>query len=274
MNFHQFKKTLILLLLPTFIAKIAFTSIGFHMNISQFYRISLFLLVIFLFSCSKEDKKNELVLQSSFPIAIPECSGLSLFGEHFLTVSDSLSQVYVISRKGQVLDTMSFIGNNLEGVVYNPLNKHTYLVEENTNEVVELNATGMEVNRFSVNLQNLVVKHGLEGISMDLATNHLFLVSEMAPGFLIECTTSGEEIKRTSLTFAEDYSSVFFDELQQKIWILSDDSESVTRCDLNGSPEKTWHTNIKKGEGLVVDSQNNRIYIITDKVSSLFVFSY
>jgi uncharacterized protein YjiK len=240
----------------------------------KFYSISLFLLVLFLFSCKKEKKENELVLLASYPVAIPECSGLSFYGQHLLTVSDSLSKVYVISKLGDVIDSLAFTGKNLEGVVYNPVNQHTYIVEENTNEVVDLDASGMEVNRFFVNVENLIKKHGLEGISINLSSNHLYLVSEMAPGLLIECSLAGEEIQRSDLAFAQDYSSVFFDEAQQKIWILSDDSKSVTRCDLNGNPEKTWLTNLKKGEGLVIDTQNNRIYIITDEVSILYVFSF
>ncbi|MCB2221597.1 MAG: SdiA-regulated domain-containing protein [Bacteroidetes bacterium] len=211
---------------------------------------------------------------ASYPVDIPECSGLSFYGEHLLTVSDSLSKVYMISKAGKVLDSMSFAGNNLEGVVYNPVNQHTYIVEENSNEVVEIDASGLEMNRFFVKLDNLIKKHGLEGISLDLSSGHLYLVSEMAPGLLIKCTLTGEEVKRTNLAFAQDYSSVFFDDVQQKIWILSEDSKTLTRCNLNGNPEKTWFTNIKKGEGLVIDVPNNRIYIITDEVSILYVFSF
>jgi uncharacterized protein YjiK len=119
-----------------------------------------------------------------------------------------------------------------------------------------------------------LVKHGLEGISFSQADGHLYIVSEKYPGLLIELTTEGEEINRSELAFADDYSSVFYEEATNKLWILSDDSETLTQCDLSGNAEKTWQTGVKKGEGVVVDSPNTRIYIVADSNSAIYTFSF
>ena len=237
--------------------------------------ITLSLLVVFLLSCKKDtQKQDQLTLVASFPVIIPECSGLCEYVDNlFLTVSDSLSKVYAIDKQGTIMDSLTYEGQNLEGVTYVSVSGHIFIVEENTNEVVELDSLGNELNRFSIQVNNLIVKHGLEGITFDNVSNRLFLVSEKAPGLLIETSMAGAELSRHELSFAEDYSSIYFDHVLNKLWILSDDSGTLTCCDLNGNPEKTWLTNIKKGEGLVVDSPNNQIYIISDKASQLFVFS-
>lgn len=234
------------------------------------------LLILVLFACKKDKQDpDQLALLSSYIVIVPECSGLcDYIGNSFLTVSDSLSKVYVIDRQGIVLDSLLYEGNNLEGVTFDPINRHIFVVEENTNEVVELDSLGNELNRFSVQVNNFIVKHGLEGITFDASSNHLFLVSEKSPGSLFEMTLDGQQLSRRELSFAEDYSSIYFDNNQNKLWILSDDSGTLTRCDLFGNSEKIWLTNIKKGEGLVVDSPNNKVYIISDKASQLFVFSF
>jgi uncharacterized protein YjiK len=237
------------------------------------YPILIFLSAL---ACKKDKTADDhLHLIVQYYIDVPECSGLCVYtGNSFLTVSDSLSKVYVINQLGNVLDSLSYIGHNLEGVTFNPVTGQIFVVEENSNEVVELDSLGNEVSRFHVELDNQLVKHGLEGISCSPVIGHLFIVSEKYPGLLIELTAIGEEICRKELSFADDYASVFFDEVQNKLWILSDDSETLSRCDLSGNAEKTWQTGVKKGEGVVVDSVNSRIYIITDSNSAIYTFSF
>jgi len=237
----------------------------------------LFLFMAVFTSCKKKQESPPLSLQliASYPVSIPECSGLSWYkNDQLLTVSDSLSHVYVISLTGQVIDTMAFDGGNLEGVTYHPKTQHIFVVEEKKKEVVELGSTGAELHRFKINVQNQLAKHGPEGIGIDTVANHLFVINEKFPGRMYTYSTMGALIDSTELTFAKDYSSIYFDAVANSIWILSDESQTVTRCSLSAIPQQTWQTGIEKGEGLVVDAGNRRMYIITDNQSRLYIFGY
>ncbi|MEZ5145914.1 MAG: SdiA-regulated domain-containing protein [Bacteroidales bacterium] len=234
------------------------------------------LLISIAISCKKDNPSDSSLKQiASYNVNLAECSGLSKYlNDNFLTVSDTLEKVYVIDKTGNVLDSLSYEGQNPEGVVYDSKSGHVLVVEENTNEVVELDGSGEELSRFTVTVNNIYVKHGLEGITLNPENDHFYLVSEKSPGLLFEFTRDGQELNRHTLSFAKDYSSVFYDESLKKLWILSDDSGTVTRCSLSGGAEQTWTTGINKGEGLIVESSSKRIYIISDSDQKLYVFSY
>ncbi|MEZ5084252.1 MAG: SdiA-regulated domain-containing protein, partial [Bacteroidales bacterium] len=173
-----------------------------------------FLFLIALFSCKKDDPKNEnnLILISQFPINIPETSGLAGFQDDtFLTISDSLSKVYKINSSGEILKSFDYVGENTEGIAYDPMSREIYVVEEKTNEIVQLDTNGFEVNRFSIPLNNQFEKHGLEGISYNPFNHHLYVVSEKLPSILFEVTKDGTIVESHELNFADDYSSVFYD---------------------------------------------------------------
>lgn len=240
-------------------------------------QFSIFLLLVMLFSACKKNKEeeNSLRIISTYNVVVPECSGLSYYkNDLFITVSDRLEKVYIISKTGQLIDSLAYKGQNPEGVFWDSKTDYIYVVEEKSKEVVELNAIGEELNRFEVVYNNLYEKQGLEGITLNPVNDHLYIVSEKAPGFLFEFTRDGEEIRRFELTFAKDYSSVYYDQNLNKLWILSDNSATLTRCDLQGSPEESWNTGIVKGEGVVVDSQSRIAYIISDTDGKLYQLSY
>lgn len=232
---------------------------------------------MFLTSCNKENSsaKNELNLISQWPVSIPETSGLASFHfDNFLTVSDSLSIIYLINREGETVRTLDYNGDNTEGVAYNPDAYELFVVEENTNEVVQLDTNGTEINRFAVELDNKVKRHGLEGITYNPSNDHLYVISEKLPSLLFEMTKDGTILNTNEINFAEDFSSVYYDSHLDMLWILSDDSKTLTRCNLDGKQDKTWETGVKKGEGVVVDSEGDRVYIISDGDSKLYIFSF
>lgn len=234
------------------------------------------ILLLLLVGCRKPEDPhgNNLILLAYYPLSISETSGLSYYDsdDRLLTVSDLTGKVYVISITGEVLDTLPFKGVDLEGVAFDKATSQIFVVDEKSNEVTELDTLGNEVNRFKVELDNILPKHGLEGITVNTDNGNLLLVSEKLPGLLIEVTKSGEEIARHTLNFAQDYSSLFFDPYLKNLWILSDESQSLTLCSLTGVRIKTWQTRLEKGEGLVIDSRNELIYIVTDNESGLYVF--
>jgi uncharacterized protein YjiK len=244
--------------------------------LTRHFLIIVPVLLFFCAGCMKSDNPGggNLILVAFYPFTIPETSGLTYYDSdnRLLTVSDLTGRVYVISTAGEVLDSLAYQGKDPEGIAYDRMTSRIFIVEEKSNEVVVLDTLGNEINRFEVELSNLIPRHGLEGITVNTETGNLLLVSEKFPGLLIEVTMSGEEVRRHDLNFAKDYSSVFFHPSDKSLWILSDESQSLTLCTLNGERIKTWQTGIKKGEGVVIDSKMELIYIVTDNDSGLYVF--
>lgn len=228
-------------------------------------------------SCQKteENPYDTLIYENFTPLSIPEASGLATYTDNqYLSVSDSTSQVYVLNLKGIVVKKLSYVGKNLEGVVYVPNNSSIYVIEEKSNEVVQLDTNGTEITRFVVPLDNKDPKHGLEGITYNPTNSHLYVVSEKEPGLLFEMNLVGDVLKVSDLNFADDYSSVFYDPVIDHLWILSDDSKTLTKTNLQGSQIKTYNTTITKGEGVVVDSELAKCYIITDREGAVYTMLF
>lgn len=245
-----------------------------HLNIS----FLIFFFTFILLSCGKQNKDEGLPLHlvSQYPVDISGISDLSLYKNEneFLTVNDTLCKVYVISVEGDIIRTLNYNGHDLEGVTYVPNDSSIFVVEEKKKEIVKLDTNGNEIMRFPVEVNNLFVKHGPEGITYNPANDHLYLVNEKYPSLLIEMTRSGEIVDSSELTFAKDYSAVFYDPLDSSLWVLSEESQILAKCDLSGNPFKQYITGVAKGEGLVVDSGHSRIYITSEETKSLYVFSY
>ena len=239
----------------------------------------LTLIVLFFTICKKQnnsDVPDKLSLIVSYQINIPEPSELSRFNQEdkFITISDNQNKVYIISNTGDVLRILDYTGDDLEGVAFDTLTSSIFVGEEKKKEIVQLDTNGFELNRFPIDINNSEKKHGPEGITYNPDNNHIYVVNEKLPAVLIEMTLAGEIVCKNKLSFAKDYSSIFYDHKDSTLWILSDESKTITKCDLFGNTIKTWSTGIDKGEGLIVDSKNSKIYIVSDKDSHLYIFSF
>jgi uncharacterized protein YjiK len=247
-------------------------------NIAYFISGILFLFSGLLSGCKEKEKtdpKIKLGLISEYNLNVSEPSGLCLFGDtkEFLTVSDQTNQIYVVSDKGAVLRNFDFTGQDLEGVTYDPTLNEIFVIEETSRQVFRLDTNGVEISRFPVDIYYEDDKHGPEGISLDLETKHLFVVIEKKPGKLVELNLNGEIINSYHLSFADDYSAIYFDSQENRLWVLSDESKTLTSCDLTGKALNTYNTGITKGEGLVVDTQNKMVYIVSDQENKMYVLS-
>ena len=247
-------------------------------NIAVLLSASLILLSGFLAGCKEKEKIDpgiKLKLVSEFNLSISEPSGLCSYEnpKEFLTVSDQTDKIYVVSEKGTVLRNFNFTGQDLEGIAYDPILNEIFIVEETSRQIFRLDTNGVELSRFPIDIYYEDDNHGPEGISFNTETKHLFVVIEKNPGKLLEINLSGEIINDYHLSFADDYSAIFFDADENRLWILSDESKTLTSCDLSGKAINKYSTGINKGEGLVVDTQNKMVYIVSDQESKMYVLS-
>ncbi len=233
-------------------------------------------LVLFV-SCQKEEglTYEALKLQNSYSLKIAEPSGLSFSSSKstLYVVSDNTNKIYKITLTGRVLSALNFSGSDLEGVCYDNNTDNIWVIEERERKLIEIDLQSNVIKRISLDIDKYSDNKGLEGITINNKTGYLYIVNESSPSILIELNDKQQIVNKYSLNFASDYSGIFYDEYLDKLWIISDESSTITKCDLKGNAEKTYKIGINKAEGVVVDSKNNKIYIVSDSSDKLYIFS-
>ncbi|MFK5855202.1 MAG: SdiA-regulated domain-containing protein [Bacteroidota bacterium] len=247
-------------------------------------RIStIIILFVFLAACQKEKvdvpivevPEGSLKLISSYQLDILEPSGISFGpdGQTLLIVSDNANMVYETNLEGEIIRTLNYVGADLEGVVYNPDENIVALAEERLREIVLLDyEVGNEIGRYPINVENNNDNKGLEGLSYNLNNKAYYIVNEDLPGELIVWNPKFGIIEKKELHFAIDYSAIFVDDLNSILWILSDDSQTMYKCDYKANVLMEFILPRTKYEGLIVDVDLMKAYYVNDATAKLEVF--
>lgn len=218
-------------------------------------------------------KNPSLKLINKYYIDVEEPSGLDLAIDNMSlwTVSDKHNKIYQLDLTGKILKEISIPGTNLEGITSDSNGETLWVVQESLGELLQVDTTGNEIQRISV----AGVKDnsgGLEGITFNSKNNHLFLLKEKDPSVLIELNTNFEPVLFKHLYTASDYSGMDYNEIENELWIVSDQDKKVYRCDIRGNVLISYSINIDKAEGIAFDRENNLIYIVSDSEESLYIF--
>ena len=240
----------------------------------------LFITVMFLAcSCEKDSVdpvEGKITLIKEYNLAVPEPSGLSFSANKtsYYTVSDQTGNIYKLSITGALTKTIDIDGFDLEGIAVSSKNGDMYVVEERTKNVVRLNASGVELERKTLNLELNDDNSGLEGIAINEDNGHFYVLVEKNPGYLVELDASMKIISQTELSFASDYSGIFYDSNEKVLWIVSDESKTINKCSLDGKKILSYSINVSKAEGIVVNSTEKEIIIVLDGANKMQVYSY
>ncbi len=241
-------------------------------------RFSLYILlsVILLFSCKKDEestiKKEDLTLIKKIKIDIKEPSGLDFNPEKNLLyiVSDNTNKIYKLNTSGDILQTYNYEGNDLEGVCF--INNNTLLIaEERKKQLVEYNIYNNSKQIYQMYYSSNEENNGIEGICYDQSSKYYFL-NEKNPGKLFILDDNFNIISSYSLNFANDYSGIFFDKSQNCLWICSDESQLIAKCNLKGEVIKKYNININKCEGICIDTNNKIVYLVSDSENTLYKY--
>ena len=243
---------------------------------TKIYHLSIFLLAVLLaFSCN--NKKEESVKTLTFSIAeeipVPEPSGIDLTfdGKAFWIVSDQNSKVYLIDSWGKEIKSFKVDGEDLEGITV--IDDSTLaVVLERTREVVVLDTSGKELKRAPIDLKG-GLNSGLEGITYNPKDKIFYLLNEKKPKLLITLDKDLVELKRDTINFSKDVSGIFYDDLDNTLWILSDESTSIFKTDLSGNPIEEFRLKIAQPEGITFNKERTKLYIVSDKTENLYVFN-
>lgn len=236
----------------------------------------ILLLALSQYKCNTNRQESpiarNLYLQKVTPIKVPEPSGLALSFDdnYFWSVGDSDSKVYKLDLSGNIVKSFIVNGEDLEGVtVIDSTNLAVIL--ERTREVVVVDTSGKEIKRKKFDLKGKL-NEGLEGICIDAIKGDFYFLNEKRPGLLIRTDNNFNEIFRKEIKLAKDYSDIFFSKDDNTLWILSDESKKIIQTDLNGKKIKEYKINVDQPEGLVIDSKNKKIFIVSDKKEELYEF--
>jgi len=244
----------------------------------KFYA-SLILLVSILISCNNSNINRQespivksLTLQKMTPINVPEPSGLcySYDKKSFWSVCDENSMVYKLKLNGTIADSFKISGEDLEGIAVVDANSIAVILER-TREVVIVDTTGKEIYRIKFDLPGNL-NEGLEGVCYDDINKNYYLLNEKNPGLLIKTDKNFKIEFKKEITFADDFSDIFFAEEDTTLWLLSDESQKVIQIDLNGNLIKQFIVDVKQPEGLVVDYKIKSVFIVSDKKEELYQF--
>ena len=234
--------------------------------------VGLFVVVGFLLltSCRPESFEVDYsIILESYEMSIYEPSGLSYSPdkESLYTVSDR-GMVYQISLTGNTLRELSFTGDDLEGITVDPLTSDIYICEERKGNLVKLNNAG--VAQSSYNILNNPGNTGLEGLTYNKNLDEFYMLKEMSEGLLIKYSANNNTITQIKLDFAHDYSGIYYNNISNKLWIVSDESKSLTQCTLEGVKIKTYELPISGVEGIVVNDDETVAYVVSDPNNKLY----
>ena len=237
--------------------------------------LSVFLLLLLMvISCNnkEEEKLKTLTFSKAEEIPVPEPSGIDLTynEEGFWIVSDQNSKVYLIDSWGKEVRSFKVNGEDLEGITV--INDSTLaVVLERSREVVILDTSGKELKRKPLDLEG-ELNSGLEGITYDPKVKRFYIVNEKKPRLLITLDENLIELNRDTIDFSKDVSGIFFDDIDNTLWILSDESQRIFRTDLSGNLIEEFKIKITQPEGITLNKTRTKFYIVSDKTENLYVF--
>ena len=245
--------------------------------------ITVVLLTATLTSCKKNDggelppadSTGRLEQLEEVDLNVTEPSGLSFGpgGNTLLMVSDNTNKVYETDLHGQVIRELEYTGFDLEGVTYNAAEQIVAVTEERKREIVFLDyLNGAEIERYPIETGGNTENKGLEGLSYNPNNSAWYMVNEDVPGEMIVWNKTFENISVIPLNFASDYSGIFVDTQNALLYIVSDESQSLYKCDYNANVLKTYPLPATKFEGIAVDTGKQRVYLVNDKSGKLFIF--
>ena len=242
---------------------------------------------------------------------LSEPSGLALsHGKNALwTVSDDTPKIFKVGLNGKLKQNKSFkiSDTGLEGIVLDPRGEFLFTVKEENNEIIKIDVDTQTVadrQRLAAMAGYETIEHyftdgdsnkGLEGIAWNTATGTIFVIKEGFPGLLVEVESDLKTIQSHQLLNEEngfrdpeiggdqlDFSDICYDPNRDRFWIISDQARRLFLYDWKSNKvlqsaklsygKDGKYREIKKAEGIAVDPDANRLYVVSDEEARLYVF--
>ncbi len=209
-------------------------------------------------------------------LTIDEPSGLAYnhnTGTLFTHNDGTVSDIYEISTSGALISTIAVQGTDFEGIAFNAGYDTIYVVEEAAWTIKKYTLDGTLVGEILVDHSPGQVD-GLEGITIDHLTGHIFVLHEKNNPELIELTSAGLEISRIPLTFSSDVSGITIHPVWQTLFILSDEGYSLNEVSRTGNLLRSWYIPLDQAEGVTFGADEHTIYMAADRGNKLYEFAF
>lgn len=246
----------------------------------------LLLSVLILIGCETDSDLNgfteTLTLISVHNLSVEDPSGLTLdaSGDFLWTVSDqSGGSVYKITFQGDVIGSLGYKGDDMEGITMNPNDETLWIVEERFRQIVQLDRQGRVLQRVDIPVQIVNENDGPEGVAIDPVTEHFYIINEKTPTEFIELNNEFEVVRRVTINSGSnfrlnDLSGIFYVNESREFWIVSDESMRIVVTDFELNPLRSYELGKGKFEGIAVDTEVGRVYLVNDEENKLYVYSY
>jgi len=215
-----------------------------------------------------------LELIETFNLQVDEPSGLT-FGldqQTLWTVSDRTGHVYQMDLQGNILQELSFHGNDLEGVSFDSRDSTLWLVSESEAELIHIDTNGVELS--STWIAGVSDGSGLEGIALDPVHSRYFLLKEKDSSALLILNDSLETDTYQRIGFAPDYSGLYYSQSADKLWMLSHEASSIYLTDTAGQLLETYGFTMEQPEGIVYNELTQEFYIVDDSTEKLHLYKF
>jgi uncharacterized protein YjiK len=233
--------------------------------------IVLTILTVCLPGCNQK-RNTEAKLLKTIKLDVPEPSGL-MFSEDLKslwTVSDENSTVYNINMDGKILKSFRLNGFDLEGIT--TINDSLLaVIFERTREVAVIDTLGNEIKRYKLGIPGND-NQGIEGITFNTADKHFFIIKEKNPCLLLEYDFDFNLLKKDTLNFSSDVSGLFYNKVDNLLWILSDENSCVNIVDMQRVVQQKLTFNLIQPEGITFNAEKKLLYVVSDKEEELYIF--
>ncbi len=245
--------------------------------------LPLLLMLGFLAGCRRDSgaaagkgpaTSDNLRYVGEYPLLIAEPSGLSLSRDKLSlwTASDEDGKIYQMTLEGKILRSFDSGMTDVEGIAVVDdgaiavMSERSHMISIFTPEGKLLQSTEVAFD----NADN----DGPEGLEYDPVDQRFYVLKEKSPGQIIVLDHDLKEISRRQLKFARDYSSLSYEPERSHLWIMSDESNSITVMDLAMQMQTSYSTSILQQEGLALDYEKRRLYIVSDAKDMLYAYDF
>ena len=218
---------------------------------------------------------NSLELVASHSLRVDSPSGLS-FGQDnnsLWTVSDKPGgRVVQIDLEGHTLRSLNYSGDDLEGISFDSSDSTLWMVDESQGKLIHIDTSGDIIG--SQNISSVSDGSGLEGLAIDREHSRKFLLKEKDSGALITLDDLSLTQDYIRLTFAPDYSGVYYSSSLDKLWIVSHESSSIYLVNTSGEFLETYAVYMTQPEGIVFDETRQIFYLVDDTTERLHIYKF
>jgi uncharacterized protein YjiK len=239
----------------------------------------------------------------------PSGLALSLGRKALWVVSDDTKRIFKLGLDGELKkdSTFKIADKGLEGITLEPTGEHLLTVREDDDEIIRVAIDKQQVtdrhrladmagyDAVAPYFDDVGSNKGLEGIAWNSDTGTVFVVKERDPGLLVEVSPDLQAIQSHRLLNDEngfrdtevtadrlDFSDICYDGSRGCFWIISDKASRLFLYDWKGDrvvqsarlgyARKGKYRDIVKPEGVAVDPDAGRLYVVSDQKAQLYVF--